>query len=92
MKTLADAVCLRMPRLGLGMLSVIYAQIKLVIMSFQLAAVLCTPIRQHADMPISCEVKKGKTRSLSKSAPVIGVLVVYSLAAAHLEEVSTKVC
>ena len=48
-KTLADAVCLRMPRLGLGMFSVIYAQIKLVIMRFQLAAVLGTLIRQDAD-------------------------------------------
>ena len=40
-----------MPRLGLGMLSVIYARIKLVIMRFQLTyrTVLGPPIRQDAD-------------------------------------------
>ena len=38
------------------------------------------------------EEKKGSTLSFSKSAPVMGALVVYSLAAAHLEYVSTKVC
>ena len=43
-------------------------------------------------LAISNEVKKGKTRSFKRSAPVMGVLVVYSLAAAHLEYVSTKVC
>ena len=31
----ADAVCLRMPRLGFGVLDTIYAQIKLIIMCFQ---------------------------------------------------------
>ena len=49
METLADTVCLRMPRLGFGMLYTVYAQIQLVIMSFELAAVFCTPVRQDAD-------------------------------------------
>ncbi len=45
----ANAVCLRMPRLCLGVLDTVYAQIKLVIMRFQPAAVFCAPICQHAD-------------------------------------------
>ena len=36
-------------------------------------------------MPISCTARNGSTRSLSNSAAVIGVLVVYNLAAAHFE-------
>ena len=48
-ETFADAVCLRMSCLGLGMLYAVYAQIKLVVMRFQSAAVLCAPVRQHAD-------------------------------------------
>ncbi len=35
--------------------------------------------------PIPCSAKNGSTRLLSKSADVIGVLVVYNFAAAHLE-------
>ena len=48
-EALADAICLRMSRPGLCMLYAIYAQIKLVIMLFQLAAISCAPIRQDAD-------------------------------------------
>lgn len=38
-----------MPRLGFGVLYAIYAQIKLVITRFQLAAVFRAPVRQDAD-------------------------------------------
>ena len=42
-------------------------------------------------IPISIEEKEGRKRSLSRPVPVMGVLVVYNLAA-DLEYVSTKVC
>jgi len=45
----ADAICLRMSCLCLGMLYAVYAQIKLVIMCFQLTAIFRAPVRQHAD-------------------------------------------
>ena len=49
MEAFADAVCLRMSRLGLGVLYAVYAQIKLVIVGFQPAAVFRASVRQHAD-------------------------------------------
>ena len=51
MEAFADAVCLRMPRLGLGVVYAVYAQIELVIVYFQLAAVFRAPVRQDADNP-----------------------------------------
>ena len=48
-EALADAVCLRMPRLSFGMLYAVYAKIKLVIVRFQLAAVFCASVCQDAD-------------------------------------------
>lgn len=92
MKPLTDTICLRMTRFGLCMLNAIHAEIEFIIMGLNPAAVLCASVCQHADEPMFIEEKKGSNRSFNKSAPVMGALVVYSLAAAHLEYVSTKVC
>ena len=69
----ADAIGLRVAHFGLGMLDIIQGQIQLVAMRFRLAAIRCASIRTAS------------TSSLSRSAGVIGILVVHSLAAAHLE-------
>jgi hypothetical protein len=74
------------------MLNVIERKIKLVVMRLGLATELGAWSVRIRIMPIACSAKKSSTRSLSKSAEVIGVLFLYSLAAAHLEYVSTKVC
>lgn len=48
-KALADAVCLWMTCLCLDMLYVVYAQIKLVVMRFQLPVIFCASVRHYAD-------------------------------------------
>src|SRR5574343_1592961 len=50
-ETFADAVRLRMSRLGLGVLDVVQGQIELVVMGFGLAAILGATVGQHADDP-----------------------------------------
>ena len=55
-------------------------------MRFWFTAILHPSIRQDADHAHSCSAKNGSTLPLSRSAAVRGVLVVYSLAAAHLDD------
>ena len=91
-EALADAVCLGVTRLALGVFDAVDGQIQLVVMRLHLATVFRASVRQHTDDAHPCEAKKGSTRSLSNSAAVMGILVVYNLAAAHLLCVSTNVC
>ena len=49
METLADTICLWMPRFGLGVSYTIDAKIQFIIVRFDLAAVLRAPICQDAD-------------------------------------------
>ena len=49
MKTLADAVCLRMPRLGLGVLYAVYAKVQFIIVLLELSAIFRASVRQDAD-------------------------------------------
>ena len=64
-------------RLGLGVLYAVYAKIQFVIVLFSSLPQYSVPLSLRMRItPISCERKKGKTRSLSRSVPVMGVLVV----------------
>ena len=76
MEAFADAVGLRVTRLGPRMLDGVHAQVQLIVVRFQFAAVFGSTIRQDADDPMSWEAKKGNTRSFNRSAQVMGVLVV----------------
>lgn len=48
-ETFADAVGLRMTRLGSGMFNTVHTKAKLVVMRFQFAAVFRVSIRQNTD-------------------------------------------
>lgn len=85
MESLADAVCLRMARLRLGVPDAVYAQKQLVVMGFELAAIFRAPVVSIRTRPISCEAKNGNTLPFNRSAPVMGIFVLYNLAAAGLE-------
>ena len=60
METLTDAVGLRGPGPGFGMLNVIDGQVQLVIVMFHLGAVLGAPVRQDAQQGQGLLLKEGK--------------------------------
>ena len=66
MEALADSVCLRMPRFGPGMFYAVYAQIQLVIVRLQLAAVFGYSVRQHADNAQFLGSEKGQNLVIQK--------------------------
>lgn len=85
METCADAIGLWMVGFGPRMINVVQRRVELVIVVLRLTAIFSTAVGQNAVTPILRSVKNGSTWPSSKSADVIGVLVLYSLAAAHLE-------
>lgn len=48
-ETLADAVCLRMPRPGFGVLYAVYTEVQFIIVLFELPAIFRASVRQDAD-------------------------------------------
>ena len=74
MKALADTICLRMPRFGLGMLYAVYTQIQLVIVRLQFAAVFGSSVRKHADNAHSLGSEKGQNLVIQKVCPGNGRL------------------
>ena len=62
------------------------SKVKLEIVSFQFAAAFRPFAGQDTDDPhVFCEAKKDKTWSFKRSAPVMGILEVYSLTVSHFE-------
>jgi hypothetical protein len=76
MEARANAAGLGVVGFGPGVLGVVNDQIELVIMSLRLPTILGPSVCQDTDQAMPCYAKKGSTRQLGRSAPVIGVLVV----------------
>ena len=84
-EALADAVGLRMADLGLCVLNVVQCEIELIIMGVGLPQNSVPRSVNTRTTPMPCSSMNGSTRSFNRSAAVIGVLVLYSFAAAHFE-------
>ena len=92
LKAPADPVRLRMFDLGARVLDVVDRDVEvggMAIVRPQVSVPRSVTMRQSG---ISCSSKSGSTRSLSRSAAVLGVFSVERFAAATLEYVSMKVC
>jgi len=91
-EALAAAVGLRASRLGAAVVDVLTRQVELVFVRLGGAAEFRAAVGQHAAELDVVLAKNGTTRSLSRSAAVIGSLRSYSLANTTFEKVSMKVC
>ena len=74
MEAFTDAVRLRALGLGAGVIDVLDRQIQLILVRFRVAAELAAAVSQYAQELDIVLLKNGSTRSLSRSAAVMGVL------------------
>src|SRR5579875_3926007 len=73
-EALADAVGLRTPGPGAAVVDVLDREIELVLVPLRVAAVFAAAVDQHAQELDLMLPKNGSTRSLMRSAAVIGIL------------------